>query len=305
MQEIPYIDRQTGQKRFEKVFGGCALNFFYGDSWLSRTLGRFFMQVVSRVPLFSSLYGYWQSRSASKKNIQPFIETYGVDVSEFSEPVSHFSSFNDFFIRKLKSEVRPVASGENVAVMPADGRYLFFDHVSGIDRFNVKGKTFNLSNLLQNEALAEAYHDSSMVISRLCPSDYHRYHFPCDCIPGKSERIHGPLYSVNPLALKQNIEILTENKRSICELDSEVFGKVLFIEIGATNVGSINQTYTPLQPYKKGDEKGFFAFGGSCLIILFPPQAIVFDEDLLAASKQQIEIRCLMGQSMGLSTGNN
>lgn len=301
MEGISYIDRKTGQQKLEKVFGGAALEFFYGNSLLSRIFGRLCMSVVSKLPLFSAFVGYWQSLPGSKKRIAPFIKEYDVDASEFEEPVENFHSFNDFFIRKLKPGARPIAQGSNLAVMPADGRYLFFDKVNDIDRFNVKGKIFNLVNLLQNEALAEAYREGSMAIVRLCPTDYHRYHFPCDCLPGKSELIRGPLYSVNPLALKHNIDILTENKRTICELDSQEFGKVLFIEIGATNVGSINQTYTPFQAYHKGDEKGYFAFGGSCIIMLFPPQAIKFDQDLLDASQKNIEIYCQMGQSMGVS----
>lgn len=136
-----------------------------------------------------------------------------------------------------------------------------------------------------------------MVLARLCPTDYHRYHFPVDCIPGKPQLINGPLFSVNPIALKQNIEILAKNKRKLCKLQSPEFGQVLFIEVGATNVGSINDTFVPGKSYRKGDEKGYFSFGASSLIILFEPNSIVLDADLIQSEK--IEIYCQMGQKMG------
>jgi phosphatidylserine decarboxylase len=166
----------------------------------------------------------------------------------------------------------------------------------------VKGKKFDLATLLQDEELAAQYEEGSMVIARLCPMDYHRYHFPCDCYAGKTELINGWLYSVNPVAIKKNIDIFAENKRTLCELDSEKFGKVLFLEIGATCVGAIHQTYTPETQCAKGDEKGYFSFGGSSLILLFPPNSIQFDQDLLDATAAQIEVKCLVGQPMGVAT---
>src|SRR6202044_707631 len=108
----------------------------------------------------------------------------------------------------------------------------------------------------KNDALAEQFANGSVVLARLCPCDYHRFHFPCDAIPGPAKLINGPLYSVNPIALCKNLSILSENKRMITELETDHFGKVLYIEVGATNVGSIHQTFTPYQRYKKGDEKG-------------------------------------------------
>ncbi len=79
--------------------------------------------------------------------------------------------------------------------------------------------------------------------------DYHRFHFPCHCTPSESLSIEGPLSSVNPLALRKRVEILVQstaqNKREITILHTKYFGKVIFIEVGATCVGSIHQTYTP------------------------------------------------------------
>ena len=144
-----------------------------------------------------------------------------------------------------------------------------------------------------------------MVIARLCPIDYHRFHFPFSCTPSKSTLLNGALFSVNPLALKKNIRIFSENKRSLTSLKTDKFGDVLFIEVGATCVGGIFQTYTPNQAVVKGQEKGYFSFGGSSLILLFEPGRIHFDADLIEASKKKIEIRGLLGQSMGRSCLNS
>ena len=137
-----------------------------------------------------------------------------------------------------------------------------------------------------------------MVMGRLCPSDYHRFHFPCDCTPGPARLINGWLFSVNPWAVRRNVHIFTQNKRAVTELDSKPFGKVLMVEIGATSVGSIQQTYTPGIPQLKGAEKGYFEFGASSLILLFPPGSLTLAPDLLSISPH-LEIRCLMGQELG------
>jgi phosphatidylserine decarboxylase len=102
------------------------------------------------------------------------------------------------------------------------------------------------------------------------------------------------------MALRRNGAILTKNKRSICRLQTEAFGQILYIEVGATNVGSIHQTYTPFVHQEKGAEKGYFSFGASTVLLLFRKQSIQFDSDLLEASQQNLEIKCLMGQRMGV-----
>jgi phosphatidylserine decarboxylase len=292
MEPVIVVDRVTGKRFQEKVFGASALEFLYG-TWY----GKIIAHLISRTALVSVLYGFWQNLFITKKNIEPFIKEYRMDATEFRHPVNEFRSFNDFFIRKLKLTARPIASGKNTAVMPADGRYFFFQSISEVDGFAVKGQKFNLATFLQNEEQSLRYANGTMIIARLCPTDYHRFHFPMDCVPGMPKLINGYLYSVNPLAIKQNIHIFSMNKRVVTELDSPEFGKVLYIEIGATNVGTINQTFEANFPYQKGDEKGYFSFGGSSLIILFEPNKIQLDADLTKQS--QYEIFCKMGTSLG------
>lgn len=294
---IQFKDRKTGKIEKELVYGEKALAFLYADNILSA----FFSHLTAKIPFFSKLYGFFQKLPISKRKIRPFIKKYQIDETEFLEPVEKFKSFNDFFIRKLKKQARPIISGENIAIIPTDGRFLFFQNIENSDGFLVKGKKFSLDALLGSSVLADEYRRGSLMLGRLCPCDYHRFHFPCSAVPTVPRLINGPLYSVNPISIKKNISVLAENKRVITELFSDNFGKVIYIEVGATNVGSINQTFTPDKHYQKGDEKGFFSFGGSSLILLFEENKIRFDQDLIQTSKDLIETRCLLGQSMGQS----
>jgi len=300
---IPFIDRATGKKCDERVYGGKALQLLYGDDLVSKILSPPLLHLLCRYPLFSHLYGSWQKSAKSKAKIKPFIKEFELDSSEYLLDVDAYTSFNDFFIRKLKPEARPIVAEDNIAIIPADARYLFHQNIQESDGFIVKGEKFCLSILLGDLELAKKYEGGSMVMARLCPVDYHRYHFPCDSVPKETRFINGWLYSVNPIALKKNIHVLTQNKRAITELETQAFGTVQYLEIGATSVGSINQTYTPNEPYKKGDELGYFSFGASFLILLFEKGRIQIDQDLLEATAKGTEMRCLLGQSLG--TGAN
>lgn len=301
MDSIRIIDRVTRKEEEEHVYGKPFVNLLYGQGPLASALSFFLLPLIARCKLFSDLYGWMQRLPVSRKKIRPFIEAYHIDASEFLDRVDSFRSFNDFFIRHLKPECRPQASGKDVATLPADARYLAFENLAAVDGIVVKGKKFSLETLLQDARLVEKYREGSLVIARLCPTDYHRFHFPCSGVPGQSKLINGPLFSVNPLALRQNIEILAENKRMLTEIKTKHFGTLLFIEVGATNVGSIVQTYQPHEMCAKGDEKGYFSFGGSTLLLLFEPGRIALDQDLLDASRRFIEVRGLVGQSLGRS----
>lgn len=299
MTEIRYIDRSTYKECTEKVYGRALIEALYGNSLLSRFLSFFFLPLFSHVNFLSTLYGMFQKSTMSKFKIAPFIREFNIDTSAFLDPPSSFHSFNDFFVRKLNPAARPIAQEKDIAVLPADGRYLVYENIQTIDGFLIKGEKFDLNTLLHNSSLAQNYTSGSMVIARLAPVDYHRFHFPTNCLPEKPELVNGPLYSVNPIALQKNIHILSRNKRMITPLQTKHFGKILYIEIGATNVGSIIQTFAHGEPYGKGDEKGYFSFGGSCIVLLFEPGKIQFSQDLLDASYRKMETLAHFGQPMG------
>lgn len=295
MTDLYYINRKTKEKEKEKIPCKTCLEVLYHGNPFSW----FFRSLLCKTALLSRLFGSLQNRPASRKKIAPFIQKYNIDTTEFLDPPDSYPTFNAFFIRKLKPSARPITNGNDVAILPADGRYLAIDNIHHEEGIWVKGKKFSLEKLLGDSKLAHKYAHGSLAIIRLAPVDYHRFHFPFNCVPSESTLINGPLYSVNPIALKKNIEILAENKRVITHLKTEHFGTVLYIEIGATNVGSIVQTFEPGKHYAKGDEKGYFSFGGSCILMLFEPARIQLDHDLLENTQQGLETLGRLGQRLG------
>jgi phosphatidylserine decarboxylase len=155
---------------------------------------------------------------STRNKIAPFIREYELDVSEFVCKVDDFANFNEFFFWKLKPEARPIDSIPASVVLLADGRHLFMPDLSRCDGLFVKGKMFDLNKLLDDKALAKQYAEGSLLLSRLCPINCHRFHFTAAGVPGPTRLINDPLYSVNPIALCQNIHILATNKRCITEL---------------------------------------------------------------------------------------
>ena len=234
------------------------------------------------------------SAQSSAKKISPFISDYNLDSSQFVDSLENFKSFNDFFSRKLKSSSRLIHGTDNQLIFPADGRHIVVNDLSREQAIWAKGQSFNLKKLLGSAERAERYKHGSVLISRLCPTDYHRFHFPCSGIISESELMNGYLYSVNPIALMRNISYLWQNKRSITELNSDNFGKLCLLEVGATCVGGIIQTYDQGN-VRKGEEKGYFRFGGSMTMIFIEPGVVTFSDDLLEQSKNGIELYALMG----------
>jgi phosphatidylserine decarboxylase len=291
---IRYYDRYKKTVETEAIYGERWLRFAYENP-----VGRGLVWLVARRRIFSAYYGWRMKRAYSAQLVFPFIVKYGLDVEEFAKSAFDYKNFNDFFYRALKPEVRPVAEGERVAVLPADGRHLAFPDVDAAEGFYVKGLKFTLAELLGDAVLAEKFSGGAMLISRLCPVDYHRFHFPVAGLPGEPRLINGWLYSVSPVALRRNIRYLVENKRVLTLVESPVFGPVAMIEVGATNVGTIRQTHVPGRAVTKGEEKGLFAFGGSCVITLFQRGRIKFDAALVAQSAQHIETYAKMGDRLG------
>ncbi|MGL4628732.1 MAG: phosphatidylserine decarboxylase, partial [Cetobacterium sp.] len=142
------------------------------------------------------------------------------------------------------------------------------------------------------------FHGGTILIIRLAPVDYHRFHFPATGQIGKSKLIDGYYYSVSPYAIKKNFRVYCENKREVSILKTEKFGEIVLSEIGATMVGGIEQTYKE-GFVKKGDEKGYFFFGGSSCVLLFEKDKVQFDEDILENSKKGLETKVYMGEKIG------
>lgn len=296
MESIRYFNRHTGCLETEEVYGEDFLRWTYGHP-----LGAIALSAFVKRPFFSAWYGWRMNMRKSAARVAPFIANYGLDAAEFEEAPDSFRSFNEFFYRKLKPSARPVDANAASVVFPADGRHLGFNRASEIEGVFVKGQKFDLAALLGDAKLASKYTDGALVLSRLCPVDYHRFHFPAAGVPEETRLIAGPLFSVSPIALRKNLTYLWTNKRAITPLHTERFGTVQLIEIGATCVGTIRQSFTPETAVAKGAEKGYFAFGGSSTLTLFEPGAVKLEADLAEHSAQQTELYAKVGTRMACS----
>ncbi|MBM6860182.1 phosphatidylserine decarboxylase, partial [Clostridium saudiense] len=162
-----------------------------------------------------------------------------------------------------------------------------------------KDITYSLSELIQDNDIASEYEGGVCLVLRLCPTDYHRFHFVDYGTCEKTHFIPGNYYSVNPTALERIAKLYCQNKREWCVFHSENFGDIIHVEVGATCVGSIIQSYKANTPISKGDEKGYFKFGGSTTILFFKPNTIIVDEDILTQSSLGFETKVNMGETIG------
>ena len=291
---IKIFDPKKNKIVEEKIYGEKFLRFLYPEKRRCSFLDKIFFLPIARWPLTSYIYGMVQKLSFSKKNILPFLKNYEIDTSEFEKRPEEFQSFNDFFIRKLKLESRPIDKDVNTAICPADGRYMIFPKVTPSDQLVVKGQTLSLLELVGEKDFPWTSATSAICI-RLAPVDYHRFHFPVTAEVIKQKKIKGSLFSVNPIALRKNIKYLTENKRIVTTFFHPLFKTIYMVEIGATHVGSIIQTNTA-DSCIKGDEKGYFEFGGSFIVLVLENKNLVFDPLIIKNSYVGMETLGKMGE---------
>ncbi len=284
-----YVERESGIIKTEKVLGQKWLIWLYNNP-----IGEATMFTLVKRKFVSDWYGKMMDSPSSIEKINPFVEDYNIDLSIAQK--QEYNSFNDFFTRKLKEIARPIDTASNVVVSPADGKILAYQNISNVD-FIIKGFRFDVGSFLADAELAKKYKDGSLMIVRLAPYDYHRFHFPLSGTVSFTKKIEGDLYSVNPIALREMAEIFFLNKREYVSISTQQFGEVIMAEVGATMVGSIIQTYENEQVVK-GQEKGFFKFGGSTVILLFEKGRIIIDGDLLENTAKGLETEVKMGERL-------
>ena len=268
----------------------------YGEKWLrwayERRLGRFTTWALAARAFFSRLYGWRMRRPESARLVAPFVAQFGIEMDEAVKPVEAFTSFNDFFTRELRETARPLPGSPEAVVFPADGRHFLLRELAGQPLLWAKHESFSVESLLGPLALGAGTEllGGDAVVSRLAPIDYHRYHFPWSGRIVGQIVLAGPLYSVHPLALRRSMRYLVANKRMVTILEDERIGRWAMVEIGATNVGSIVETHPAGEPAERGAEKGYFEFGGSCVVTVWPRGHLDFAADLQACAGEGIEL---------------
>lgn len=297
--EIKFINRQTGKTEVEKVYGDWFINFLY-QTGAGHRVGKVFTNKY-----FSKFYGAFQDLPASHKKVRPFIEKFNINIDEY-EPGSlnskdvkdSYRTFNEFFIRKFKLGVRPFESSANKMPAFAEARYVGFDAIDEKKLYPVKGQYLLAKDLVGDHQVAKIFEGGPLIIARLCPVDYHRYHYPDNGKVLDHFRVPGAYDSVNPLALKFKNQIFIKNERHVSILQTENFGRLAYIEVGAICVGKIVQSHPWKKPFVRGEEKGYFLFGGSTVILLGEKGAWKPSVDIVQNTSKGIETYLHLGQEV-------
>lgn len=295
-QPVLYWNRATAKAAEERIYGEGLMRWAY-----ETPTGRFFADTLISRPAFSRLYGAYKSTRVSARFIPEFIRRFDIRMEEFEDP--GFRSFNDFFIRRFKPGARPFCEKPEEFSAFAEGRYLAFEQVAKEGRFPVKGAAMSPEGLLAGAEKARLFAGGPALVARLCPTDYHRFHYPDDGVTVEAYPIPGKLHSVNPLALKARADVFITNERRVSILRTKNFGYLAYVEVGAICVGKIEQTHPELEPFKRGGQKGYFLFGGSTVIVLGEPGRWKPDQDLLEQTRLGRETLVRLGERVAKKCG--
>lgn len=261
----------------------------YGTVW-----GRMLLRPLV-APAVSRLAGAFLSTGLSRCLIKPFIRNNQIDMSPYQPAV--YRSYNEFFSRKIRPEMRPVDRQEDHLIAPCDSKLTVLP-IAPDARLWLKHTEYTVESLVRSRELAEKYKGGYALVFRLTVSDYHRYCYVDDGEKEENVRIPGVLHTVNPIA-NDHYPIYKENAREYSILHSARFGDVLMMEVGALLVGKIVNLHGKAS-VNRGQEKGYFQFGGSTVVLLFEKDRIAADEDILANSRQNIETIVHMGEKIGI-----
>lgn len=248
--------------------------------------------------------GVYYDSPKSRKDIASFAKFHNLDLSECSLPIEKYKTFNEFFFRRLVPGARPVEAedNKNIVCSAADCRCTVYNFLSSAITIWIKGKGFTIPKLFAGkhpEVMTRFMDNCAIGIFRLAPQDYHRFHCPVDGIVGKPEFIEGEYYTVNPMAIRSHLDVFGENSRCIIPIETERFGTVVVIPVGAMMVGATVLTVKEGDEVARGDELGYFKFGGSTLLVLFQENKMLFDSDLVSNSMAGIETLVKVGMSVG------
>ena len=299
--EIKYFNRMTGKMETEKVYGDFFIKFLY-TSVAGKKIGNLFTNKY-----FSKMYGAFQDLPSSHNKVRPFIQKFDIPIQDYEpgtrpslDPKDSYRTFNEFFIRRFRLGKRSFVSDPRRMPAFAEARYVGFESVNDERLYPVKGHYLKAKDLIGNEQVAKIFEGGPLLIARLCPVDYHRYHYPDNGKVIDNFRVPGAYDSVNPFALKYKNQIFIKNERHVSILETEQFGKLAYIEVGAICVGKIIQSHRWNKPFMRGEEKGYFLFGGSTVVLLGEKGKWKPSQDIIANTDKGIETYLHLGTEVGV-----
>ena len=257
--------------------------------------GRMALKVLVR-PWVSRFGGAVLSSGISKLAIPGFVKKNGIDMRQYEH--RRYKSYNDFFTRRIRKGMRPVEQQPAGFIAPCDSRLTVHEICDGAT-FHIKNTQYTMHSLFRDSKLADEYRGGLLLLFRLTVDDYHRYCYADNGTKSCDTYINGVFHTVNPFA-GQIFPIYKENSRCYCTLETENFGKLLHMEVGALMVGNIvNYHKHGGFSFKRGQEKGRFEFGGSTVILCVKKDVLRVDEDILTNSREGIETKVRMGEKIG------
>jgi phosphatidylserine decarboxylase len=299
-EEIQYFNRSKDMMEVEKVYGDAFIKLLYQSS-----AGKMLSPIFAN-KLLSKAYGQLQSSMVTQLKVPKFVKNFKINLDEYeagSVEVENkelsYKNFNEFFIRKFKKGKRKFVQDLNILPACCEARYFGYEKIDDEVLVPVKGKFLNATQLIGDAKKAAPFEGGSLVIARLCPVDYHRYHYPDSGKTIESFPIHGQFHSVNPIALKNRPDIFIANERRVSILETKNFGKLAYIEVGAAMVGKIIQSHDEGKSFRRGQEKGYFLFGGSTVIVIGEQGRWTPSEDIVTNTRNGIETYLQLGEAMG------
>lgn len=292
--QLSYYDRRSGKLKRDPIYARGLVDWLYNSS-----PGWFLTEFLLSRRWVSCFYGWLNKRRWSRRKIKSFARRLEINVKELSRPIDTFKSFNDFIAREIELSKRPIVRDSSVCIAPCDGRVLAYSVIDADRSFVIKRATFSLRTFLRDKDLTREYSGGSLFVSRLYLTDYHHFHFPDDGIAHSASSIPGRYFAVSPYSEHRLLPLYKENVRMATVFDSDHFGQIEIVEVGAFTIGSIQQRYSPETRVRKGDHKGFFELGGSIVVLLFKKGMIQFDEDLCNNTLAGMETYVRLGESIG------
>jgi phosphatidylserine decarboxylase len=251
-------------------------------------------------PMYDWAVSALQRSRWTVKNIEPFIKKHKIDMTEF-EPVI-YRSYAEFFTRKFRDGVRSFPSNPDEMGAFAEARYFGWEKVDPDQQFPIKGHSLRADLILGSEERARPYVGGPVLVARLSPVDYHRVHYPDDGTTLENERIGGRLWTVQWKALQTNDDILFVNERALNIIKTRSFGRLAFAEIGAMTVGRVVQIHRLDEPFRRGQEKAMFNFGGSAIVVFGEPGRWRPSDDLIEQTRRSVETRVKLGDTVAIAT---
>ena len=286
-------DRRKKALIEERVFGSAQINFAYNTKF-----GRGLSSFLLKRKFVSRLGSLYYKSGFSRRDILPFITKYQINMDEFREPAESFRDFNSFFTRQIRPEARPIDCDSRSLIAPCDSR-LQVHRIAADTVISAKGQLYTLPQLLQDPAQADVYRDGLCLVFRLCPTDYHRFAFIDDGSWDTVVKIRGSYDSVNTFFVPGKIHATNYREKTV--LHTRNFGDVLHMEVGAMMIGKIVQTAPCPGQYTRGQEKGYFEYGASTVILLIKKDTVEMDEDIVRQSADGVECLVRLGEKIGRS----